>query len=365
MQQTGQMVTNERRFGRVNWLGLYTLAQREVLRFLNVWTQTVLAPLVTAGLFMLIFTIAIGPRRGDVMGVDFTTFIAPGILMMTVIQNAFANTSSSIVISKVQGNIVDTLMPPLSAGELVLGYLAGGVARGLLVAVVIVLALWVFLGIVPQNPLVALFFVIVGAALLSGIGMVAGIFADKFDQMAAITNFIVTPLAFLSGTFYSVEALPPIMYDITHANPIFYLIDGVRWGIIGVSDSSPRFGRGHRLGQHRGHQSAGVVIFPTWIPAEGLMRPSRHIRSPAPQRMDGRPDHGYPVRADPEDDEIVERCKDQRGIEEWPDKPRISPRQGVDETGLCRGHQKTRSRPARPIAPASVRSRPRPLRPTR
>jgi ABC-2 type transport system permease protein len=242
MQQTGQMVTNERRFGRVNWLGLYTLAQREVLRFLNVWTQTVLAPLVTAGLFMLIFTIAIGPRRGDVMGVDFTTFIAPGILMMTVIQNAFANTSSSIVISKVQGNIVDTLMPPLSAGELVLGYLAGGVARGLLVAVVIVLALWVFLGIVPQNPLVALFFVIVGAALLSGIGMVAGIFADKFDQMAAITNFIVTPLAFLSGTFYSVEALPPIMYDITHANPIFYLIDGVRWGIIGVSDSSPALG---------------------------------------------------------------------------------------------------------------------------
>ncbi|MCI5112020.1 MAG: ABC transporter permease [Marivita sp.] len=242
MQQTGQMVTNERRFGRVNWLGLYTLAQREVLRFLNVWTQTVLAPLVTAGLFMLIFTIAIGPRRGGVMGVDFTTFIAPGILMMTVIQNAFANTSSSIVISKVQGNIVDTLMPPLSAGELVLGYLAGGVARGLLVAVVIVLALWVFLGIVPQHPLVALFFVIVGAALLSGIGMVAGIFADKFDQMAAITNFIVTPLAFLSGTFYSVEALPPIMYDITHANPIFYLIDGVRWGIIGVSDSSPALG---------------------------------------------------------------------------------------------------------------------------
>ena len=242
MQHTGQMVTNERRFGRVNWLGLYTLAQRETLRFLNVWTQTVLAPLVTAGLFMLIFTIAIGPRRGDVMGVDFTTFIAPGILMMTVIQNAFANTSSSIVIAKVQGNIVDTLMPPLSAGELVLGYLAGGIARGLLVAVVIVLALWVFLGIVPEHPLVAFFFVIVGAALLSGVGMVAGIFAEKFDQMAAITNFIVTPLAFLSGTFYSVEALPPIMYDITHANPIFYLIDGVRWGIIGVSDSSPALG---------------------------------------------------------------------------------------------------------------------------
>jgi ABC-2 type transport system permease protein len=242
MQQTGQMIANERRFGKVNWLGLYTLGQREILRFLNVWTQTLLAPLVTAGLFMLIFTIAIGPRRGDVMGVDFTTFIAPGILMMTVIQNAFANTSSSIVVSKVQGNIVDTLMPPLSAGELVLGYLAGGVARGLIVAIAIAVALWVFLGIVPRHPLTALYFVIVGAALLSGIGMVAGIYAEKFDQMAAITNFIVTPLAFLSGTFYSVEALPPLLNDVTHGNPIFYLIDGVRWGMIGVSDSSPLLG---------------------------------------------------------------------------------------------------------------------------
>ncbi|WP_292286701.1 ABC transporter permease [Marivita sp.] len=242
MQNTGQMIAKERRFGRVNWLGLLTLGQREVLRFLNVWTQTLLAPVVTAGLFMLIFTIAIGPRRGDVMGVDFTTFIAPGILMMTVIQNAFANTSSSIVVAKVQGNIVDTLMPPLSAGELVLGYLAGGVARGLMVALAIAVALWVFLGIVPQQPLAALFFVVVGGALLSGIGMVAGIFAEKFDQMAAITNFIVTPLAFLSGTFYSVEALPPLLNDISHANPIFYLIDGVRWGMIGVSDSSPLLG---------------------------------------------------------------------------------------------------------------------------
>ena len=242
MQERAETITHERRFGRVNWLGLYTLAQREIMRFLNVWTQTLLAPLVTAGLFMLIFTIAIGPRRGEVMGVGFTTFIAPGILMMTVIQNAFANTSSSIVVSKVQGNIVDTLMPPLSAGELVLGYLAGGIARGLLVAVAIAIALWAFLGIVPQSALAALYFVVIGAALLSGIGMVAGIYAEKFDQMAAITNFIVTPLAFLSGTFYSVEALPPLLNDITHANPIFYLIDGVRWGMIGVSDSSPALG---------------------------------------------------------------------------------------------------------------------------
>ncbi|WP_299929728.1 ABC transporter permease [uncultured Pelagimonas sp.] len=232
----------DRRFGAVNWLGLKTLALREILRFLNVWTQTLLAPLVTAGLFMLIFTIAIGSKRGDVMGVDFATFIAPGILMMTVIQNAFANTSSSLVISKVQGNIVDTLMPPLSAFELVVGYMAGGVVRGVIVALAIGTAQWLVLGIVPAHPLVALCFVILGAAFLSALGILAGIIANKFDQMAAITNFVVTPLAFLSGTFYSVEALPPILYQITHLNPVFYLIDGARWGVIGVSDSNPAFG---------------------------------------------------------------------------------------------------------------------------
>lgn len=236
------MQLGERRFGRVNWLGLATLAHRETARFMVVWTQTLLAPLVTAGLFLLIFTIAVGSKRGDVMGVPFLTFLAPGILTMTVIQNAFANTSSSIVISKVQGNIVDTLMPPLSAIEQLLGYLAGGVARGLLVAVAISTALALVLGIVPQHPLVALVFVVLGATFMGGLGIVAGIFANKFDQMAAITNFIVTPLAFLSGTFYSVEALPPVLNTISHVNPVFYLIDGVRFGVIGVSDSSPWLG---------------------------------------------------------------------------------------------------------------------------
>lgn len=154
-----------RRFGRINWLGLYTLIWRESRRFLSVWTQTLAAPLVTAGLFLTVFALAIGPRRGDVMGVPFVEFLAPGILMMTVIQNAFANTSSSIVISKVQGNIVDTLMPPLSAGELVTGYLAGGILRGVLVALAITFALFVVLGIGVSHPLWVLTFVVVGSAL--------------------------------------------------------------------------------------------------------------------------------------------------------------------------------------------------------
>ncbi|SIT86962.1 ABC-2 type transport system permease protein [Pontibaca methylaminivorans] len=231
-----------RRFGHVNWMGLYTLTEREIRRFLVVWSQTILAPLATAALFLLIFNIAVGPRRGDVMGVDFLTFIAPGILMMTVIQNAFANTSSSILVAKVQGNIVDTLMPPLSASELVLGYLIGGVARGLMVAVAIAIGIWIALGITPQHPLTALVFVILGSSFMGALGIAAGVFAEKFDQMAAITNFIVTPLAFLSGTFYSVEALPPVLNMLTKVNPIFYLIDGLRFGLIGVSDAPPLLG---------------------------------------------------------------------------------------------------------------------------
>ncbi len=238
--QTAEM--GVRRFGRVNWLGLGTLAKREVLRFLAVWTQTLLAPLVTAGLFLLIFSIAIGPSRGAVMGVPFLTFLIPGIMMMTVIQNAFANTSSSIVISKVQGNIVDTLMPPLSPMELVLGYLAGSVARGLCVAVAITIALALVLGQGVAHPFWALTFVLLGGAMMGAVGIVAGIFANKFDQMAAITNFIVTPLAFLSGTFYSVEALPESLQSFTRVNPIFYLIDGTRYGMIGVSDGAPLLG---------------------------------------------------------------------------------------------------------------------------
>ncbi|MCV2882938.1 ABC transporter permease [Actibacterium sp. XHP0104] len=231
-----------RRFGSVNWLGLYTLARREVRRFMAVWNQTVAAPLVTAGLFMTVFALAIGPSRGPVMGVPFVQFLAPGILMMTVIQNAFANTSSSIVSAKVQGNIVDTLMPPLSPLELVLGYTAGGVVRGGLVAVVIGLAVVVLMGMPVAHPLWLALFVVLGAAMLAVLGIVGAIFANRFDQMSAITNFIITPLSFLSGTFYSIDSLPPVMRVITHFNPVFYLIDGARYGMIGQSDSSPVLG---------------------------------------------------------------------------------------------------------------------------
>jgi ABC-2 type transport system permease protein len=237
-----QMQMGVRRFGRVNWLGTWTLVRREISRFMNVWSQTVMAPLINAGLFLMIFTIAIGSQRGDVMGVDFMTFLTPGILTMTVIQNAFANTSSSLASAKVQGNIVDTLMPPLSAGELVVGYVGGAVARGALVAIVIAIGAALFLGVGVQSLVWVVTFVFLGSVLMGGLGLIAGIFANKFDQLSAISNFLVTPLAFLSGTFYSIEALPPLMQTLSHANPFFYIIDGVRFGMIGVSDSSPWVG---------------------------------------------------------------------------------------------------------------------------
>jgi len=231
-----------RRFGRVNWLGLATLTEREVRRFTNIWTQTLAAPVATAALFMLVFTLALGEQRGDVMGVSFGAFLAPGILMMTVIQNAFANTSSSILVSKVQGNIVDTLMPPLSPSELLTGFLLGGIARGLFVAAGVGVALFPFLGVGLAHPLWALAFALAGGALMALAGLIAGILAQKFDHLAALMNFVITPLSFLSGTFYSVEALPAGFARFLHANPVFYLIDGMRFATLGVSDSPPALG---------------------------------------------------------------------------------------------------------------------------
>ena len=233
-----------RRFGRVKWLGVATLCRREVLRFLKVYTQTLLAPVATSGLFLAVFTLALARSRGQVEGLDFSQFLAPGVVMMSVIQNAFANTSSSMMTSKVQGNIVDTLMPPLSAGELVFGMATGAAARGLGVALLACAVLFPAVGVGLAHPLWALFFVLAGSVMLGLIGLAAGIWAAKFDHMAAITNFIITPLSFLSGTFYSIDALPSHWRTVSQANPFHYLIDGFRYGVLGVHDSSPWLGAG-------------------------------------------------------------------------------------------------------------------------
>ncbi|MEM1346744.1 MAG: ABC transporter permease [Pseudomonadota bacterium] len=238
----------ERRFGRVNWLGLETLIRREVQRFMAVYAQTIGAPVATSALFMLVFSLAFGERRGAAGGLPFEVFLAPGILMMSVIQNAFSNTSSSLLIAKIQGNIVDTLMPPLSAGEILVGYVVGGVIRGLVCAVAIAVLIFPVVGIGVALPLWALWFLLIGCTLMALIGLIVGIFADKFDQLATVTNFVITPLAFLSGTFYSVEVLPPAFQALSQANPFFYLIDGFRYGVLGQSDASPWVGFALTLG---------------------------------------------------------------------------------------------------------------------
>jgi ABC-2 type transport system permease protein len=223
--------------GAVNWRGLWTLYLKEVRRFLNVFTQTLLAPVVTTLLFLAIFALALGGAGRQAAGVPFVEFLAPGLIMMTMMQNAFANTSSSLLIAKVQGNIVDVLMPPLSAAELTLGIAGGGVTRGLAVGLAAGLAMWVFVPLRIHDPAILLFHAVNAALMLSLLGMIGGIWAEKFDHIAAVTNFVITPLSFLSGTFYSIERLPQAWQIVAHFNPFFFLIDGMRYGFIGRADS--------------------------------------------------------------------------------------------------------------------------------
>ena len=224
---------------QINWIGLWTLYLREVQRFLKVATQTLAAPVITSILFLMVFSVAIGDRAGLSGGFDFVSFLIPGLVMMTVLQNAFANTSSSIVVSKVQGNIVDLLMPPLGPGELLFGLAAGGMTRGIMVGICAAICLAVLGGLgLPSQPFVAMAFLFLGSLLMALVGILAGIRANKFDEMAAMTNFIIQPLAFLSGTFYSVNRLPAPFDTIATLNPVFYVIDGFRYGMIDVADRS-------------------------------------------------------------------------------------------------------------------------------
>ncbi len=225
-----------RTYGAVNWLGAWTLYVKEIRRFLAVYFQTVLAPMVTTLLYMAVFALALGRVSVKAGGVPFLEFLAPGLAMMAMMQNAFANTSSSLIISKVQGNIVDMLMPPLSAAEQCLAVALGGTTRGVLVGLVVTVTIWTFVPLTVAHPGFVLYHAVMGSLMLSLLGMVAGIWADKFDHMAAVTNFVVTPLSFLSGTFYSIDRLPHIARVIALANPFFYMIDGFRYGFTGHAD---------------------------------------------------------------------------------------------------------------------------------
>lgn len=226
----------------VNWLGLFTLYAREVRRFAKVYNQTVLAPVVTNLVFLAIFALALGGSTQRVGDVPYLQFLAPGLVAMAIAQNAFANTSSSLIIAKVQGNIIDTLMPPLAPAELTLGFALGGVTRGLIVGIVATMAIAVFVPMRVAHPGALAYFAVQTSLLLSLLGIAGGIWAVKFDHIAAVTNYIVTPLSFLSGTFYSVDRLPPHFYLLAHANPFFYMIDGIRFGTLGRADMNPWLG---------------------------------------------------------------------------------------------------------------------------
>lgn len=226
-----------RRYGAANWVGMKTLTQREINRFMKVFVQTVAAPLVSTILFMMVFALAFGNRPWGHTSVPYVDGLAAGLAMMGVLSNAFQNTSSSMLIAKVQGNAVDFLMPPLSALELTVAFLTGAAARGLLVGLASLVVMAPFADVVPYNVFAVLYFALMGSIIFGAIGLLGGIWAEKMDHMAAVTNFIVTPLTFLSGTFYSVDALQEPFRSISHVNPVFYLIDGVRYGFIGHHDA--------------------------------------------------------------------------------------------------------------------------------
>ena len=223
----------------INWGGLKTLYIKEVRRFFKVQMQTVWAPAITTLLYLAIFTVALGRGGHTVMGVPYANFIAPGLIVMAMMQNAFANASFSLLVGKIQGNIVDYLMPPLSTGELMAGLIGAAVTRAFLVgfAVWLAMLLWPGVSVDIRRPELVLWFGLMGALLLSFLGLLTSLWADKFDHAAAVTNFVVTPLSLLSGTFYSVNQLAPSFRAVSHANPFFYVISGFRAGFLGISDS--------------------------------------------------------------------------------------------------------------------------------
>jgi ABC-2 type transport system permease protein len=228
----------------VNWGGLRTLYIKEVRRFFKVQMQTVWAPAITQLLYLVIFTVALGRGGRTVVvapGVDvpFVNFLAPGLIVMAMIQNAFANSSFSLLVGKIQGNIVDYLMPPLSTGELIAGLVGASVTRAFFVgfALWFVMLFWPGVSVAVRRPELLIYFGLMGSLIMSFLGLLTSIWADKFDHAAAVTNFVVTPLALLSGTFYSVHQLAPAVQRICYANPIFYVISGFRAGFLGVSDS--------------------------------------------------------------------------------------------------------------------------------
>lgn len=223
---------------QVNWVGLKTLYMKEVRRFFKVQTQTIWAPAITTLLFLVIFTVALGRGGREVLGVNFATFVAPGLIVMGMMQNAFANSSFSFLAGKIQGTIIDFLMPPLTEGELMLAIVGAAVTRAVLVgfALAAAMLLWPGIDMSVAHPWAVVWFGLAGSIFLALLGFLSSIWADKFDHNAAVTNFVIAPLSLLSGTFYVIDNLAPAFQAISRLNPFFYVISGFRFGFLGSSD---------------------------------------------------------------------------------------------------------------------------------
>ena len=259
----------EKKFGHFNWIGLWTLYKKEVLRFLIVAIQTVISPLVTSLLFLLVLSLAIGNDRGEVLGLPFITFLAPGLIAMQVIQQGFSHSSSSIMIGKIQGNIVDILYAPMTAAEITLAINLAACTRSVMIAIVSIVVFSFIVELEFYSFFYIFIFTFLGAFILSSIGIIIGLWAENFDHMASATNFIITPLSFLSGTFYTIDKLPELLRNISEINPFFYIIDGFRYGFLGISDGSVKFGLFYLI----------ILSFGSWFAAYFLFKKGYKIKS--------------------------------------------------------------------------------------
>ena len=258
-----------RRFGYVNWVGTYSLYKKEVLRFFIVSGQTIIGPILTSILFLIVISLAIGDERSDVLGVPYIEFLANGLIMMQVIQQSFSHSSSSIMMSKVMGTIVDIINSPLSAAEVTISLVLASITRGLSIAFISTFIFVIFLDLSIQNYFLWFLYLFLAGLFMGSAGVIAGLYADKFEQMASVTNFIIVPLSFLSGTFYSIEKLPDILKHLSFYNPFFHMIDGFRYSFIGQLDGSIKFGIFYLI----------IISLVTWYLAYLLFKKGYKIKS--------------------------------------------------------------------------------------
>ena len=231
-----------KKFGFINWIGFKSLWLKECNRFIAVWQQTLLSPLVSSLLFLSVLSLALGNDRGEVLGHSFVSFLAPGLIAMSILTQSFSHSVSSLMIGKIQGNIVDMLYAPLSALEVSMAIILAALTRSFLIAFISIIVFSLIVELPINNIFYIFLFGFLSAFILGSLGFITGLWAEKFDHTATVTNFIITPLSFLSGVFYSIDRLPKIFQSISHINPFFYMIDGFRFGFLGTADGSISYG---------------------------------------------------------------------------------------------------------------------------